>query len=297
MSITSKLVRVLFSKGDAKRDRNLQAPDEIERFDDLSYGPCARYHLLDVYRSKGNAEMLPVIINIHGGGWVYGDKEVYQYYCMGLAQYGFAVVNASYRLAPESKFPSQLTDVNDVVKWVLKHAETYQLDTERIFLVGDSAGAHLAALYSCLCTNPDYALRFPSIQIPTSFMPAALVLNCGVYDIEHERKQKRSLISGLMKDLLGKHFDHSDIETVDAIRFITADFPPCFIMTANEDFLNQQSYLLRKQLDSHQVTYQFRDFGSVENPLAHVFHLDLNNTQARACTDQQCDFLKQFCLG
>ena len=55
---------------------------------------------LDVYRPKLNIKgKLPVIMSVHGGGWVYGDKDVYQWYCMNLAQRGFAVVNYSYRLA------------------------------------------------------------------------------------------------------------------------------------------------------------------------------------------------------
>ena len=64
---------------------------------------------------------------------MYGDKERYQYYCMSLAQRGFAVVNFTYRLAPESKFPAQLEDVNLVCKWVMKRAGRFHFDTERIF--------------------------------------------------------------------------------------------------------------------------------------------------------------------
>lgn len=100
---------------------------------------------LDVYRPKATniEEKLPVIVSVHGGGWVYGDKEGYQYYCMSLAQRGFAVVNFSYRLAPESKFPASIIDTNLVFGWILDHAEEYGFDTENIFAVGDSAGAHM----------------------------------------------------------------------------------------------------------------------------------------------------------
>lgn len=56
--------------------------------------------------------MIPVIVSVHGGGWGYGDKERYQYYCMSLAQQGFAVVNFSYRLASKYKFPAPLEDTN-----------------------------------------------------------------------------------------------------------------------------------------------------------------------------------------
>ena len=92
----------------------MNTPEDIERWDNIVYGHDDReMQRLDVYRPKqAQGEDLPVIISVHGGAWMYGDKERYQYYCMSLAQRGFAVVNFTYRLAPESKFPAQLEDVN-----------------------------------------------------------------------------------------------------------------------------------------------------------------------------------------
>ena len=55
-----------------------------------------------------------MIVNIHGGGYFYGDKELYRFYCMHLAEYGFAVINYNYRLSPENKFPAPLEDTFSV---------------------------------------------------------------------------------------------------------------------------------------------------------------------------------------
>ena len=81
----------------------------------ISYGSDFVWNKLDVYYKKGTSENLPVIVSVHGGGWVYGDKDVYQYYTMHLAQMGFTVVNFSYRLAPEHLYPAALEDVNSVL--------------------------------------------------------------------------------------------------------------------------------------------------------------------------------------
>ena len=100
MSAMSDQIRKMFGEGDAKRDAGLKTPDDIIRYDDIRYGTeDDKLQMLDVYRPKGISGKLPVIMSVHGGGWVYGDKEVYQFYCMSLAQRGFAVVNYSYRLA------------------------------------------------------------------------------------------------------------------------------------------------------------------------------------------------------
>ncbi|MDD4368951.1 MAG: hypothetical protein PHP39_08450, partial [Oscillospiraceae bacterium] len=79
-----KKTRAEWLAGDTRRDAGLSTPAEIKRLDDLSYGPHGRFNLLDVYYTRETAGLLPVIINVHGGGYFYGSKEIYQYYCMDL---------------------------------------------------------------------------------------------------------------------------------------------------------------------------------------------------------------------
>ena len=150
----SDIIRAEFAEGDNKRDAGLKTPENIVRYDDIIYGTESKWQKLDVYRQKDATGKLPVIVSVHGGGWVYGDKERYQFYCMDLAERGFAVVNFSYRLAPEYKFPASLEDTNSVFTWVLENAETYRLDTEKLFAVGDSAGAHILSLYLDILIMP-----------------------------------------------------------------------------------------------------------------------------------------------
>ncbi|MGB4661825.1 MAG: alpha/beta hydrolase, partial [Mobilitalea sp.] len=118
MSQASDKLRKEFGEGDAKRDAGLCTPEDIERVNNIQYGPDSVWNVLDVYRPKAESGKLPVIVIVHGGGWVYGDKEVYQFYGMNLAQRGFAVVNFSYRLAPEAKYPAPLEDTNLVITWM-----------------------------------------------------------------------------------------------------------------------------------------------------------------------------------
>ena len=148
---------------DAKRDEGLTTPEGVLRFDDIRYGEHER-NVLDVYRPKDRDGALPVIVSIHGGGWVYGDKGINQFYCMSLAEQGFAVVNYSYRLAPDYKHPVPLEDANKVFHWVLENAETYGFDTDNIFGVGDSCGANILGFYCCLCVDPAYAEKWTSTR-------------------------------------------------------------------------------------------------------------------------------------
>lgn len=289
MSINSILVNYLFSKGDKKRDKGLQTPANVERKDNLSYGPHGKWNLLDVYFPKGAQGKLPVIVNIHGGGWVYGTKEVYQFYCMSLAQRGFAVVNFNYRLAPASKFPAPLEDLNQVIHWIFEHAAEHPFDLEHIFFVGDSAGAHLSALYTCLCTNPDYARMF-TIKQPAGFIPKAVALNCGMYDIRNLAKENAQGINKLLQDFLGKKHTQDDLDKINVCSFVTKDFPPTYLMTADNDFLKPQAPYMKEKLEEFQINHQYKLYGVGNKEIMHVFHCNIRLPEATLCNDEECNF-------
>lgn len=283
-------IRIDWAANDAKRDAGLTTPEDIERFDDLTYGIVnPKWQKLDVYRPKNVKGKLPVILNVHGGGWVYGDKELYQYYCMSLAQHGFAVVNYSYRLAPEYQYPSSFEDTTVVAYWILDHAEKYGFDTEHIFGVGDSAGAHMLSLYAAALTNTADAVPYP---LAKGFAFQAIALNCGVY---HMRPETMGDTFQLMKDFLPKGGTEEEFHEISPIHFITAKFPPCFIMTCPGDFLNAAPEELIPVLKKNGVPFIYRTYGSMEHPLCHVFHCNMHLAEAKLCNDEECRFFQEFC--
>ena len=267
-------------------------PDDIQRYVDIAYGshPLQK---LDVYRPnpKGPASrrhangLLPVIVSVHGGGWVYGDKELYQYYTMSLAQRGFAVINFSYRLAPESRYPAQMADVAAVFEWAHSHAASYGMDVNNLFAVGDSAGAHLLGLYCAACTNPAYADRY---SFPFGPAPKAISLACGVYTIERDRDQDMKL----MEDLLPGGPTPENLAWVDVKRWLTPAFPETFLFTCTGDFLQEQADAMQVALREKQVPHIMRFYGDSEHALGHVFHCDMRSEAGRRCNDEQCAFFK-----
>lgn len=294
MSKTSDKMRKEWKIGDAKRDAGLTTPENIRRYDDLQYGPDPVWNKLDVYRPKKIQEKLPVIVNIHGGGWVYGDKELYQFYAMSLAQRGFAVVNFTYRLAPEAKYPAPLEDTNNVIHWMQEHQEEYALDMAHVFMVGDSAGGHLCGLYSAICTNLEYAKQY-SFQIPEGFVPEAVALNCGVYN----PLGKQSVIGesedvDLMEDFLPEKGSERERKLVNLTDHITSSFPPVYLMTCIGDFCRPQAMLLEKTLQEKEVYYRFKVYGTEERPLYHVFHVAVREPEGQKCNDEECEFFREM---
>jgi acetyl esterase/lipase len=289
----------MFGKGDAKRDAGLVTPENVTRYDDILYGKSKKWQVLDVYRPKtavenGKPKPLPVIVSVHGGGWMYGNKEVYQWYCMSLAQRGFAVVNFTYRLAPEFKFPAGLEDTNMVFQWVLGHGEEYGFDTEHVFAVGDSAGGHMLCMYAAICTNLKYAEKFP-FTVPDGFAPTAVGLNCGVYHIDMGPSGD-SQTQRLMKGLLREKGSAAETDMINPLPYITGDFPPAYIMTANNDRTVDptQAQMLETRLREQRVIFSHKEYGTKEKPLDHVFHCNVRMEEAKLCNEEECAFFRSF---
>lgn len=292
MSLAAWLFRYNCKKSDAKRDAGLFTPEDLLRVDDISYGPH-KMNVLDVYRPKDVEGKLPVIVSVHGGGWIYGDKELYQHYCMSLAQRGFAVVNFTYRLSPEHKFPAHLEDTVKVFDWVLKNANQHGFDVDKVFSVGDSAGAHILSLFCAMCSNPEYAATY-KFKVVKGFIPKAVALNCGVYDMNPENNPAGNTMSLLKNDILQNKGTDEEFRAISPVNFITEKFPPCFIMTANEDFLKEQAPCLTAKLEEVGIPYVYKLYGDDNNRLGHVFHLDMRNETGKQCNDEECEFFRSF---
>ena len=294
--------RLAASHTDRKRDRGLTDSASVTAYDDIAYAPGGSSHKLDLYVPKGTGGKLPVIVSVHGGGYVYGSKKVYRYYGMFLAEQGFAVVNFNYRLAPEVKFPAQLTDINMVLQWIVENAGRYPLDPEQIFFVGDSAGAQLAAHYCAIYSNPAFAEKFP-FSVPKGIHIRAAAFNCGMYDISAEGRKELLRIqekvgmdaSTVFDDYLGKNKEALE-EQLAFVPQITSDFPPSFIMTSQYDFLREAAEPMKELLEQRGVTAEYRLYGEKgQKYMGHVFHVNMHLEEAKECNREECAFFRRFC--
>ena len=303
MSKFSELFRATAARTDAKRDAGLTQPANVEAWRDIPYlgdgGDV--WNLLDVYRPRSAKSALPVIVSTHGGGYVYGTKEVYQFYCMYLAQQGFAVLNFNYHLAPEAHFPTQLAELNAVLDWAAAHAEEYGLDTGNVFLVGDSAGAQLTSHYAALYVNPDFAALYP-FQIAQGVTVRAVALNCGMYDLAGiafagQQAEGDAIDRGdLYDDYFGPgRFARPELPAMaDVLGAIDDRYPPAFVMTAWYDFLRSQAEPMAKLLQSRGVEAEYHLYGTEKQRyMGHVFHCNMHRRLAKVCNKDECAFFRR----
>jgi len=110
----------------------------------LEYTNPDDQHLkLNLARPKGFSGKAPAVLCIHGGGFRAGKRERWNALCKQLAERGYVAITVTYRLAPKYKYPAAVHDVKAAVRWLRANAAKYNIDVERIGVVGDSAGGHL----------------------------------------------------------------------------------------------------------------------------------------------------------
>jgi acetyl esterase/lipase len=134
----------------------------VERIANLRYADDAgRRHLCDVYRPRGGAERAPVLLQIHGGGWLIGNKRQQGRPLMNrMSAHGWVCVAINYRLAPKAKMPAQIIDVKLALAWIRAHIAEYGGDPDRVFVTGGSAGGHLTAMTALTMNDPQYQPGF-----------------------------------------------------------------------------------------------------------------------------------------
>src|ERR671930_2613908 len=135
------------------------------------------------YYAPPEAGAYPALIALHGGDWKYGTAEGYQYWGPYLAQRGYVLFAINYRLVQGTKhrYPVAVNDTRAAVQFLRSQAAALKVDPTRIGCIGDSAGAHLAALVALAGDSPPFANAYPSD--PYAGVPNQVKVVVGVYDV------------------------------------------------------------------------------------------------------------------
>lgn len=216
-------------------DRNSKAlnamPPEIGAFHEaveLRPGLTA-----DISVPKGTGPF-PVVIYLHGGGWVAGSAGSHRKLGMQFAEQGYLTINLDYRLAPENPFPAGLDDCVFAAQWAAANAGKWGGDASRMAIGGDSAGGNLAA-----ATIVEMAAR----NSPIKFKAGLLIY--GLYDVPAVIAREKGAEFGLgmmTRAYLGDRYDAlvSDAR-VSPLAAVKAGMPPQYILCGTADFLLKES--------------------------------------------------------
>jgi acetyl esterase/lipase len=203
----------------------------------LSYGDAGRRNLLDIWRRSDLADDAgaPVLLQVHGGAWVTGQKEGQAHPLMAhLAARGWVCATINYRLSPRSTWPDQIVDVKRALAWVRAHIGEHGGDPGFLAITGGSAGGHLAALAAL---TPHVAAYQPGFDDADTSVAAAVPFY-GVYDFTDRhgvanRGLERLLAENVFKTRLAD--DRVAWDAASPMSHVGPDAPPFFVLHGTND--------------------------------------------------------------
>jgi acetyl esterase/lipase len=212
----------------------------IEVARDLQYAPgVGRRHRLDVYRpAGGTVSGAPVLLQIHGGAWIIGNKRQQALPLMHhLAAHGWVCVAPNYRLSPRATFPDQLVDVKLAIRWIREHIASYGGDPTFVAITGGSAGGHLASLAAFTANDPAFQPGFEAVDTSVS----ACVPLYGAYDLTNRFGGRGADgMAGLVERVVLKRRlddDRQAFEQASPLDRVHADAPPFMVVHGTDDSL------------------------------------------------------------
>jgi acetyl esterase/lipase len=204
----------------------------------IPYAPGGRRFELDVVFHRDRPAGAPVLLQVHGGGWVIGNKEEQGIPIMlHMAARGWVCVAANYPLSPRARWPEHLIALKRAVQWIREHAPEYGADPSFVAVTGGSAGGHLAAMVGL--TSDDKSLQPGFEGVDTSVQ--ACVPHYGVYDFTAEsgakftRQRLNSLIRPYVMSRDAVYPD--DYRAASPLYRITPEAPPFLVVHGRNDTL------------------------------------------------------------
>lgn len=240
----------------------------LKEFRDISYKNRSEKELkMDIFQPVVDKPTdLPVIINIHGGGLIDGNKNLSVGFCRQLAKRGYLVFSLEYRLIPAVRVYEQFDDVCAGMDCIGSKLVDFDVDFTRIYLVAESAGAYLATYVAAM-------KKSKALQEAIGYEPTRMVFNA------------MGLISGMFyttrKDSLGRFLSRSiygkDQRSLEMAKYtnpehpeIIYNIPPCFLVTSKADMLERYTLDFAGELGNKGVEHFLRHMGS-DSKLIHAF--------------------------
>jgi len=224
---------------EAQADQVSTLPVDIEDLT-IEDGPSEQV-ALRILRPQHAPTMLPVIVYIHGAGWVFGSKQTHDRLIRELAVgAGATVVFPEYRLSPEAKYPTALEESYMVVKWVAEHGQEHGLDAERLAVAGDSVGGNMTAAVTLLSRERGG----PDIQLQLLFYPVtdAAFDTASYHQFAEGCHLRRDAMMWFWDQYTSNPGERNQI-TASPLRASTEQLkglPPALVITAEADVLRDE---------------------------------------------------------
>lgn len=297
-------IKEAMEKDNNKRLKSLNKPPyvKIEEYSYLNDGN--QYHQFNIYRLEGETKK-PVIIDIHGGAWVAGDKQTNSPLYYELVKEGYTVVALSYRLIDTCLLEEQVKDIFSFLHYLEANQEKLGLDLSKVVLRGDSAGGQLALL-SLVINQREDALGYLE-EKAFNLNVTTLILNHSVCYLEqaavlpkHYLLTHFLAVPGFLRMLYGKRYEKNFFyqNTLNPEIYLTSNLklPPILVISSLGDKeYSYQSQELVELLRTREIDFEY--YFSEDIKARHVFNIvDPNSVEGSKCNSYIINFIQEHSL-
>lgn len=242
-----------------KEPGKVQMDNGVILHNDVCYGKNYPNSFADIWLPDNTDQKYPVVVYLHGGGFIFGNKSSGDPLSAGdektgklmkIIEQGYALVNADYALAPQYRFPSQIRQLDELFRFLLDHQEEYRLDMNHVCLSGGSAGAIMTEIYGACVCSPEYAEQLNVTPVMTKENLRVLAIDEAALD--------SSVFDSKMYAMLGcwtgaKRNTPEDTAMINAKNYLKDSYIPSWINASNEGgengFFIKEGRDLKKVLD------------------------------------------------
>ena len=296
------LLRAL-SDRDGRRTAQAMArhvPDGIAELLDQRYLGHRVHTCLDVFfpeKAAAESLRLPTVVWIHGGAWISGNKNDVANYLRILASYGFTTVGVDYSLAHTRRYPAPVRQSAAALRYLERHADRLHIDTERIVLAGDSAGAQIAAQLALVVADADYAGKLGIASPVGAGKLRAVLLHSGAYDLSLAGANgagNQNYLRTVLWSYTGArdYLERPYIALASVAQHVDGRFPPAFVSAGDADPLLPHSLGLVTALKAKGAEVE-EFFPRAEKGLGHQYQFDLRQEAAWQVLRLSVEFLRR----
>lgn len=234
------------------KEKAVPSSGEVRDQSDNPFPAEGERRLLDIYLPNEGEGPYPLIVDIFGGGWYFGRKSSHKLEpALNLLKRGFAVASINYSMSFQGEFPVQIQEVKAAVRFLRKHAAEYDLDPDRIALLGESAGAHYASLAATSSACGElYDSRWPNHDVSDKvqaviavYCPADISMMKELFILEKQFRGNEAII-----DEYGKAYSMENVllgglgkerkwmeKLSNAETYVDENCPPFLFLSGTED--------------------------------------------------------------
>ncbi|NMM49701.1 alpha/beta hydrolase [Marinigracilibium pacificum] len=241
-------------------------PETIFEKRDLVYSFQSRSLKLDFYSPKNISGKTPAILIVFGGGWKSGQKENLRPMAQRLATAGYVCVVPEYRLSPEAIFPAAVYDLKEAIKWIKSESGNLNIDTNKIAVLGCSAGAQLATL---VAVTPDNSkLESPHSKIKFSTRVNAMVNIDGIVAFIHPESEEGKVAG---EWLGGNQVEaHENWELASPLTHVDSTSPPILYINSSIPRFHAGRDDMIKILQQENIYFEVHTFDNSPHSFWHV---------------------------